>query len=152
MKLNTKSLNEIERGFPILAEQVLFAQLSSEIKPSKNTGNDILVITCRILDEEVMKKDGTPMKNEGAKLKFTYNVSLAATEKYNPDTMLAQIADAITKEGDEPLDELDSDMIQDAYCKVKLGIRPANEKYNESNYVKALLPIKGSDNFTPPVL
>ena len=35
MKLNIKSLANVDRGFPVLAEQVLFAQLTAEVKQKK---------------------------------------------------------------------------------------------------------------------
>lgn len=147
MKLNTKSLANVDRGFPVLAEQVLFAQLTAEVKQKKTGDGQNLEIDCRILDPEVMKKDGTFMDNSKGKMMFKYFVSLTATERYDPDKTLAMIADAVKLPRDADLELED---INGAYVKVKLGVRPANDRSDESNVIKSLLPIRDEDNFTPP--
>lgn len=149
MKLNTKSLASIERGFPVFAEQVLFAQLSAEVKQKKNGDGQNLEIDCRILNEEITKKDGTVHENANGKLSFKYFVSLQATDKYDPDTILAMIADAIGLDADADLNLED---INGAYVKVKLGIRPANDRSNESNVIKQMYRIQETDGFTPPAV
>lgn len=149
MKLNTKSLKEIERGFPVLAEQVLFAELNAEIKPKKNGDGQNLEVNCRILNEEVLKKDGSTLNNDKGKLTFKYFVSLVPTAQYDPDKSLAMIADAIKLPEDADLDIED---IQGKYVKIKLGIQPARDGRDEQNNVRALLPIKDTDDFTPPAV
>ena len=57
------------------------------------------------------------------------------------------VADAIGLPKDA---DLDLDDIQGKYVKIKLGIRSATDTNDESNNVKALLPIKDTDDFTPP--
>lgn len=147
MKLNTKSLADVQRGFPVLAEQVLFAELHAEVKQKKNSDGQNLEIDCRILNDEVVKKDGSPMSNANGKLSFRYFISLQPTEKYDPNISLAMVADAIGLPKDA---DLDLDDIQGKYVKIKLGIRSATDTNDESNNVKALLPIKDTDDFTPP--
>ena len=147
MKLNIKSLAQVERGFPVFAEQILFAQLSAEVKQKKSGDGQNLEIDCRILNEEVTKKDGSIHENASGKLTFKYFVSLQATDKYDPDKTLAMIADAI---GLEPDQDLDLEDLQGAYVKVKIGIRPANDRSDESNVIKNMYRITEDDNFTPP--
>lgn len=149
MKLNTVSLKNVERGFPVLAEQVLFAQLSAEVKPKKNSDGQNLEITCRILDEVVTKKDGTEMNNANGKLSFKYFISLEATEKYDPNKSLAMVSDAIKN---DPEQDLELEHIEGAYVKVKLGIQAPRDGRDEQNVVKALLPIRDEDGFTPPAM
>ena len=149
MKLNTKSLAQVERGFPVFAQQVLFAQLSAEVKQKKSGDGQNLEIDCRILNEEVIKKDNTIHENSNGKLSFKYFVSLQATDKYDPDKTLAMIADAI---GLEPDQDLELEDIQGAYVKVKLGIRPADARSDESNVIKSFVRITEEDGFTPPAV
>jgi len=149
MKLNTKSLKDVERGFPVLAEQVLFAELNAEIKPKKNGDGQNLEINCRVLDEEVTKKDGSFLPNTKGKLTFKYFVSLVETPNYDPNKSLAMIADAIGLDEDADLDIED---IQGKYVKIKLGIQPAKDGRDEQNSVKAMMRIKDSDNFVPPAI
>ena len=149
MKLNTKSLKDVERGFPVLAEQVLFAELNAEIKPKKNGDGQNLEVNCRVLDEEVTKKDGSFLPNTKGKLIFKYFVSLVETPNYDPNKSLAMIADAIGLDEDADLDIED---IQGKYVKIKLGIQPAKDGRDEQNSVKAMMKIKDSDNFVPPAI
>lgn len=149
MKLNTKSLKDVERGFPVLAEQVLFAELNAEIKPKKNGDGQNLEVNCRVLDEEVTKKDGSFLPNTKGKLTFKYFVSLVETPNYDPNKSLAMIADAIGLDEDA---DLDIDDIQGKYVKIKLGIQPAKDGRDEQNSVKAMMRIKDSDNFVPPAI
>lgn len=147
MKLNIKSLANVDRGFPVLAEQVLFAQLTAEVKQKKTGDGQNLEIDCRILDEELTKKDGSTIDNSKGKMSFKYFVSLQATDKYDPDKSLAMIADAIglPKDADLHLED-----ITGKYVKIKLGVRAANDQRDEQNVVKSLMPIRAEDNFTAP--
>ena len=40
--------------------------------------------------------------------------------------------------------------IDGKFCKIKIGINPATDKYAESNSIAGYFPIKEEDNFVPP--
>lgn len=153
MKLNTKKLSEVERGFPILAEGIYFAQIEGDIKDTKNSEDDgtpkkKLVLKCKILNDIVMKKDGSEIPNRNFSLIHT--ISLTATEKYDPDTAIAQLCDALCPEGEEIPDDVELDWVNDKCCKIQVAINPANKDWPESNRIKKFIQIKAEDNFEMP--
>ena len=147
MKIETSNLKTVERGFPIIAAGVYTAQVEVEIKESKTLddfGNpkNNLVVTATILDEELPKKDGTMMKNNGMKLN-SY-IGLTLTEKYTQDILDARVADlvaAVAESDDDMMEEMDTEVFNDTarYCKIQIIVDPAKNGGLERNSIKRFI-------------
>ena len=146
MKLNSTNLSEIKLGQPVLAEGVYFAKLSVAVSPNKaKTGNN-LVVTAKLLDETVVRReDGEEIENKG--IKITRYISLVPTDNYNPDESLKQLALAV---GMEDPSEVNTEDIDGKCTKVMLAYSPANDRFGESNDLKRFLKIVPEDGFNEP--
>lgn len=148
MKLNTKPLKDIEIGFPVVADGTYFAKvLKKDVVPNKaGTGNNLL-IQVQILDDKLIKRDGTQIENRG-QLKLTRYIGLVPSDSYDPNTMIKELAIASGKDKDSE-DDFDTDDIAE-FLKVKLTYKAPEGQYQEGNDVSRFYPIKDTDNFTPP--
>jgi hypothetical protein len=148
VKLNTKPLQDIEIGIPVLADkQVLFARVvSKEIKPSKQkVGSETLHVEFKIVDPTVVKKDGTEIPNRG-NLNYTFYIGLTPGPKYDPNEKLKELAVALGVEDSKSDFELD-DIVPGTFCKVVMKFEAASGQYPDRNSINGIRPIKASDNF-----
>lgn len=145
MKLNTKSLADVEVGFPIIADGVYFAQLKVDTKENKQKDGTNLVVVAKILDETLLRRDtGEEFVNKGMVL--TRYVSLKETESYDPNQMLKRLALAVGHQSDDiTLEDLDGQ-----YCKVQVVYKPAADGYGDGNDIKSFFAISDEDDFNPP--
>lgn len=155
MKLNTKSLKDIEIGFPTFAPGTYFVKrLSAQVEPNKHgTGNN-LVIEVKLLDDKLITAKGEQLENKG-NFKLTTWIGLVATDKYDPDTRIKELALAAGRD-EKSEDDFGIEDIAE-YMKVTLGVQSAGKDKSgvdrpESNSIKRFLPIKAEDNFTPPAI
>lgn len=148
MKLNTKPLKDIEFGFPVLAAGTYFARvIGRAVKPNKaSTGNN-LVLEFQILDDTIVKHDGTKIENKG-QIKLTSYIGLVATDKYDPNTRIKELAVASGRDKDSE-DDFDVDDIAE-YMKIKVSYKAAEGQYGEGNSIDGYKPITDADQFSPP--
>lgn len=148
MKLNTKPLKDIEFGFPVLSSGTYYAKTTSRaVKPNKaGTGNN-LVLEFQILDPEVIKHDGTKTENKG-QIKLTSYIGLVATDKYDPNSRIKELAVASGRDKDSE-DDFDVDDIAE-FMKLKISYKAAEGQYGEGNSIDGYKPITDADQFVPP--
>jgi hypothetical protein len=147
MKLNTKSLKDVEIGVPVIADGVYFAKrMKVEVKPNKaGTGNN-LVVQLKLLNETLMSRAGEPLTNRG-QFVFTTWIGLVASENYDPNQRIKELALASGKGKDD--EDFSVDDIAE-FFKVKIGYQEASGQYQASNTVARFYAIKPEDKFTPP--
>lgn len=151
MKLNTKPLKDIEYGFPVIAAGTYLVgflpQPESMIKSNKaGTGNN-LQVRIVVLDENLIKADGSKFENHG-QVKLTKYISLVPTEDYNPDSMLKELAVACQVPADKEDFEI-SDI--KGIGRAKISYRPAEKQYSEGNSVDRFYALKeGEETVNPP--
>lgn len=143
MILNTKKLQEVEIGIPVIADAIYFASITkAEIKENKSRTGNNLVLQFKVLNTTVQGHDGREIANRGQVVLSRY-ISLVETEDYDPNKNLKELAVAIgVPEGED----LNLEDLQGKQLKLKVAYRPAEKGYNESNDVKRFLPIKAEDN------
>jgi len=150
MKLNTKSLADIELGQPLIAPGTYFFRIEkAEVSPNKaRTGNN-LVLELRLLDEKVMDWEGVKeIENRG--LKYTRYTSLTITDTYDEDAMnrsLKEIAVAIGLPDDADLNVED---IPGKCVKAQVRYREPEGTFSARNEIGKLYPIRPEDNFNEP--
>lgn len=146
MKLNQKSLGDVQVGQPVIAEGTYFAKLSTEIKENSKKTGDNLFVTAKILDETLRKYgDNEEFQNRG--IKITRCVSLAPTEKYDPDEAVKRLAMAVGHEGED----VERSDIEGKYCKVFIVFKPGTDAYpNDGNDISRFVKITEADGFNPP--
>lgn len=155
MKLNTKPLKDVEIGLPVLAAGTYFCRIrSKKIEPNAAKTGSNLVLQCQILDDNLVKADGEQIENRGQCV-YTRWIGLVATDKYDPNTAIKELAIASGRDKDSE-DDFGVDDIAE-YMKVVLAVRPAGADKNgimrdESNDIKRFQFIKPEDNFTPPAI
>lgn len=151
MKLNTKPLTEIEYGMPVLSGNVVvFAEVvKAEVKPNKDRTNNNLEVTFKVIDDEVLLSDGSMAKNRG-NIVWKYYIALKpATDRYDPDEKLKELAVALgvpEEKEDFTLEDIKG------YTKIKVKLEPASGQFPERNSISRLIPIKPEDNFVAPML
>ena len=148
MKLNVKSLAEVEIGFLVVAPGIYHARIEKvEVKPNKaGTGNNLSVMF-KVLDPTVtLNKDGSTQANKGNVIVSRY-YSLVPTDNYDPDKNLKELAVAIKLAPEKDLN------VEDLLLKIvniKVTHKHAEGTYQEGNDVARVTPIKDDDMFTPP--
>lgn len=148
MKLNVKSLAEVEIGFLVVAPGIYHARIEkAEVKQNKaGTGNNLLV-QFKVLDPEVtLHKNGSTVTNKGNVYVSRY-YSLVPTQDYDPDKNLKELAVAIKL---DPTADLTVEDLLQKIVNVKLSHKPAEGSYQEGNDVDRVTPLKDDDMFTPP--
>ena len=147
MKLNTKSLSEVEIGIPVLAAGIYHAKIRKpELKDNKAGTGQNLVVTVTILEEAVTTSDGKQVTNRGQCVCTRY-ISLVPSVKYDPDQAIKELAVAIGHPADQNLELSD---LEGKTCMVNLEVQVAGE-YPESNWIKRFTKWKDDDAFNPPV-
>jgi hypothetical protein len=128
MKLNTKSLAQVEIGIPIIAEGIYHAKMAKvEVKPNKKGDGNNLVVMFKILDNPVfLHKDGAEIENKG-QVVCTRHFSLVPTPDYDPDKSLKELAIAIKLPEDKDLEVAD---LVDKLVMVKLSYKEASKDKN----------------------
>lgn len=146
MILNTAKLSTVTVGTPVLRNGVYFVKFKSLVIKSNNAGTgQLLNIVLSIGDSTIVDREEKAHTNNG-NFVFFDRVSLEKTEKYDPNTRLKEIANAIGFTGDE----IEESTILNQWVKVKVGYKAAEGEYRESNVIQSYLQIKASDNFSPP--
>jgi len=154
MKLNVKSLADVEIGFPVIAEGTYHAKIvSAEVKPNKTGDGNNLVVQFLVLDTEVLTHGkGLPIANKG-QLKLTRYFSLKPTADYDPDTAVKELQVAIRKPAEE---DLSSEELPNKIVMIKVAHKPAEKdprtgkEYPEGNDIKRVTPVPEDDGFQPP--
>ena len=155
MKLNQKSLADVEIGFPVIQPGVYHARINKpEIKDNKQKDGNNLVISFTILDNPLLlNKDGKQIENKG-RLKLTRYISLKPTPDYDPDERIKELQVAIKF---SPEQDVNVDDLTDKIVMVKVEYRPERDnpdkpgsKYPESNEIGRITPVPEDDMFTPP--
>lgn len=153
MKLNTKSLSDVEIGVPVLAPGVYHASLNKvEVKANKSGDGNNLVVMIKILDTPVVTNAGKEIENRGQCVCTRY-ISLKPTPNYDPDQNLKELAVAIKN---PPENDLNVEDLQGKLVMVKLSVRDAQKdeatgkEYPVSNNIDRFSPVGESDTFTPP--
>jgi hypothetical protein len=149
MKLNTKSLVDVEIGMPIFAEGNYHAKVdAAKVEPNKAKDGNNLTVTIVLLDPVLLRKDGTEVENKG-RYKLTRRISLKPTDNYDPNTMLKELAIAIGHPVEEDLTVED---IVGKTCMVQLVVRPAEGQYAESNDIRRFTKQPADDTFEASAL
>jgi len=165
MKLNTKTLTEVELGIPIIAEGVYHARMSKQsgkdwVQANKRGDGNNLVIMFRILDPIVMsRKDGKEVQNRG-QICLTRWFSLVPNEKFDPDQGMKELAVAIKHDQTQDFGTEALDAFGDGVVMVKVGFQeeqkadpnsnPPKKAYPAGNTVERVTPLPEDDAFTPP--
>jgi hypothetical protein len=142
MKLNSKSLDEVKLGNPIIAPGIYFGRIEkADLKENNAKTGWNLNIQFKLAGEELPANAGGMVKNNGMSLFRT--VSLVPTDKYDPDKVIKEVSVAVghLSEDTEP-----SDLIGKS-CKVRVKYVAAEGQYDEKNEIAGFLPIKESDGF-----
>lgn len=145
MNITTKDYDDIKE---ILLEkgQYAFVELSCEVKQNKdNTGNNLIVEAKFIGNPPLTTTAGGEVNYDGKTIR--QYVSLVRKDNYDPDIQVKRIAQACNYSGHGRIQLSD---IDGKFCKIKIGINPATDKYAESNSIAGYFPIKEEDNFVPP--
>ena len=149
MKLNTKSLQEVEIGMPLLAEGSYHVIIdSAEIKPNKAKDGNNLVVVAKINDPVVLTKEGKELTNKG-RFKFTRRISLKPTADYDPDTMIKELAVAVNHDVTQ---DFNTEDLPGKKCMIAMVVRPAENGYPESNDVRRFTKRPDDDSFDDPAL
>lgn len=157
MKLNTKSLADVQLGTPLLAETTYFVRIrpqGTKVEPNQKKTGQVLVLVLQILDDEVTNYETNETVSNATK-QFTlwHRISLTETFdekgelKYDPNVRLKELAIACGLPADEDLDLSD---ILGRSLKVQLKHEPAKDGYSAKNVVSRLLPITDADDFVEP--
>jgi len=158
MKLNTKSLADVEIGIPVIADGIYHARIEDpKVGPNKRGDGNNLVLKFRILDNPVfLHKDGKEVVNNG-QVVIMRHIGLTPTENRDPDKDMKEIAVAIKL---DPTKDLTVEDIKDKVVMIKVEHKPATEAnptanpptkaYPEGNEVRRITPVPADDTFTPP--
>lgn len=160
MKLNTKSLAEVEIGLPVIADGIYHARMEKSgqkdwVQPNKRGDGNNLVIMFRILDPIVIShKEGKEIKNNG-QVCITRYFGLTPTENRDPDKDMKELAVAIKL---APTEDLTTDKLEGKVVMIKVEHKaaqpadPANNKkaYPEGNEIRRITPVPEDDTFTSP--
>lgn len=154
MKLNTKSLKDVEIGIPIVAEGVYHARMEKvDVKPNKRGDGNNLVIQFKILDNPVvLHKTGEEIENKG-QIVNARHFSMVPTPDYDPDKSLKELSVAIRHPEEA---DLEAEHLKDKIVMVKMAYKPEEEdpttkrKYPDGNEIKRVTPVPEDDNFVPP--
>lgn len=153
MKLNTKSLKDVEIGLLVVADGVYYARLKAEVKQNNAGSGNNLKIVAKILDNPVVAhKDGKEVQNKGQIMAFRH-VSLVPTDDYDPDKTLKEIAVAIKN---DPEADLNVEDINNKIVKIKVSYEAESKNeqtgkvYPEKNNIDRFTPVSADDTFTPP--
>ncbi len=155
MKLNTKSLAQVEIGIPVISDGLYHARIEdAEVKPNKaGTGNN-LAAKFKILDPVLtLHKDGSEIANKGQFVMMRH-FSLVPTPDYDPDKAMKELAVAIRHPEDADLELSDLKgkvvMVKVAYkpeqAEERAGV-PTGKTYPEGNDIKRITPLAEDDNF-----
>lgn len=154
MKLNVKSLKDVEIGIPVVTAGVYHARFDKvEVKPNKaGTGNNFVTMV-KLLDPTiVLHKDGSEVSNKG-QFVLTRHIGLVPSADYDPDQKIKEIAVAIKHPEEQDLNVED---VSNKLCMVKVGVRlerkdeKTGQTYPVSNEIERYTPIKEDDTFTAP--
>ncbi len=148
MKLNTKRLQDIEYGIPVLEDkQVLFARVvSREVKPSKKkVGSNTLHVKFQVVDPQVVKRGGDIIDNKGV-FQYTYYIGLTPGPDYDPDAKCKELAVALKVPEDKEDFEVE-DIVVGTFLKIVLKFEPADGQYPDRNSVNGIRPITPEDQF-----
>ena len=159
MKLNTKSLADVQLGTPLLAEGMYFVRIRPDgvkVEPNRNKDGQVLKLTLNILNETVNSyEDNKELDNHNGNMTLWGNISLTETlnedgsVRYDPNIRLKEIGLAIGM-AEEDLEDLEVADLQGSCCKVQLKHRPAKDGYNAANEIGRYLPIAADDDFEEP--
>lgn len=153
MKLNTAPLSGIELGTPVIQEGVYHASIRAELKPNKSGDGHNLNLSAKVLDSPVyLFDDGKEIENKGQVMVFR-TMSLKATEKYDPNKNLKELAVAI---GLGAEDDLNIEDLQDKTVMIKVSHRGAEtdpssgRTYKARNEIDRFSPVSEDDPFEAP--
>jgi len=154
VKLNVKSLKDVEIGIPIIAEGVYHARIDKVGLKENNKGDgNNLVIMYRILDNSVYGyKDGKEIVNRG-QVCVTRNYSMVPTPDYDPDKAMKELAVAVKH---PPEDDLEDSHLLNKIVMIKVEHKEeqkdtkTGKTYPEGNDVRRVTPLPDDDTFTPP--
>lgn len=153
MKLNTKSLEQVEIGIPIVAEGIYHARIDkAEVKPNKRGDGNNLVVQFKILDNPLtLHKTGATIENKGQVVN-TRHFSLVPTPDYDPDKSMKELAVAIKlpKENDLNVEDLKDKIVMVKMEYKAESDKPGGGKYPDGNEIKRVTPVPEEDSFTPP--
>lgn len=158
MKLNVKSLKEVEIGIPVIANGIYHARIEDpKVEPNKRGDGNNLVLKFRVLDNPVViHKEGKELVNNGQVVIVRY-IGLTPSEKRDPDKDMKELAVAIKN---PPEADLNVDDLKDKIVMIKVEHKPATvadpnanpptKAYPEGNEIRRITPLKEDDTFTPP--
>jgi hypothetical protein len=162
MKLNVKTLADVEIGIPLVTEGVYHARMAKvEVKENKTKDGNNLVVQYKILDPQVtLYKDGKVIDNKG-NIVCTRHYSLKPTDNYDPDQSMKELALAIKLpvEEDLTLEALQAFSQRsgpDGIVMVKINHKPeekderTGKTYPPGNDVARVTPMPDDDGFQPP--
>lgn len=149
MKLNTKSLTEVEIGFLVVTPGIYHARIEkSEVKANKAGTGHNLYLMFKVLDPEVtLNKDGSIVKNKGNIIASRY-IALTPADNYDPDQKIKELALAIGHDMTQDFQESDA---LNKIVNIKLSYKAAEGQYQEGNDVDRITAIKPDDTFTEPM-
>jgi hypothetical protein len=155
MKLNTKSLKDIETGFPVISAGSYFCKTRKKaIEPNKKQTGHNLVIQVQVLDDKLVTADGKQIDNRG-QVVLTRWIGLVASDNYDPNVSIKELALAAGRD-QKSEDDFNVEDIAD-YMKVTIAVRAAGPDKDgihreAANEIKRFAPIKPEDKFTPPAI
>jgi len=145
-RLNIRRLTEAKApGFKLLANSLVIVRIDNyEAKPSKTTQTPMANWTFGVLPgDNVQFSDGETVTTEQ---KLFHSYSLRPTDKYDPDSMLRAIVEAVDPELLEK-DELQLSEVYGKFVKAKVVIAPertdkaTGKTYQARNEIKSFEPL-----------
>jgi hypothetical protein len=153
MKLNTKSLGEVQLSTPLLAEGLYFVRIrpdGAKVEPNSAKTGNVLKLTLQLLNDTVNEyESGREVSNSGHQMTLWMNISLTETENYDPNRRLKELGLAVGIPEDQ-LDDIELEDIVGKCMKVRLKHKPAQGEWDAKNEIARCLPIEESDNFDEP--
>lgn len=139
MKLNTKGLAGVEYGFVVLATGSYLAHIETlEVNPNKEGTGHNCDVKLKILDRIVINAEGKEVENRG-NIYAIKHIGMQASEKYDPDRVIKELAVACGVPKDFDGDVTDT-MLQGGIVIVKLRYVAPKEGYPEKHDVMGWLP------------
>lgn len=151
MKLNTKSLSDVELGYPIFAEADIFVKLEKvEVKPTKDGKSNQLCLSLKVLNESLVQEDGVDYENKRG-LTYTHRIFLSPENTRDPEVaeemMLKKLKELAIAVGQGANEDIDSNDLVGKNVKARMVVTPAEGKYAKKNEFAHFYPITDEDGF-----
>jgi len=157
MKLDLTGLDTVTVGDPVLADQVVFARISSAVLKDQKAdpSRKNLVVVMKILNEKVIDTENNEIAPGNMSLFYQFSMAPNPEKNYNPVSRVKELLIACGYKNEHMAEIMGSDdefqnHIIGKDVKAKIRYRAPEGNYAERHDVHYLNAIRESDNFTPP--